>query len=533
MKKIAIVLGALGALVMFSIYCAEFDPTGKHLNLLDSKNEQRLIDSLGLCKGFDISSTVTIGGRIYHSCQELVNDALAENVPGTANIFNPEHELNQTFNEDRTPTSVTVASSSKEVTIVYGNFARYEALLNWEGVEVRPAIVHPERNVTVVDAANGAPVGDNGKNDGDLGHGVTPEPGRYTITYTASRTLKDGTPFSDSDTRTLIVNPRPIGDTLAPRITVNPTHMELTLDNPPAKFNMMQGVIANINDPNVFVKITGEIPFTVFTTIQPPSTRPVLALPLTPGGDTTIVGTGTFTVTYTAVNPNPPHASVTATRTVTVSPVPVGNLPTPVIALSFYNFRNSHGISEDFRTTDTLIIGRTSFNAFREPGHGATPQLGGVTASYTNNGVVHNISDRVVYDPNNPTSFSEPELPYSITYRVLRAEGEHDAGIVTRTVNVTDNACPAGDRAGPTSAIQAAFPTTIPAGTRWIVPPNNNLWRVVANDDGGMTPYRFIDYGGLNTNSPQPGTYTIKMWAIGFCGTPTPDGILTRTIMVQ
>jgi len=519
MKRITIILGALSCLAMFLIYCTtiEFD------NPVDSKNSPQFLQAklCAVTTGWPHTIKFNDGStKSYWGCEDpqLRIDALLEDDPGVANIMNPKHDFNHVFNENTDPTTVEI---TRDLTVRIKeklDFLEYEKwthLTNWPQIYV---IVTPNQelynfnqNVVTVTHEDGRPLG-------TIAPGSTPLVGTYHITYTASRTLRDGvTTHMNFATRTLIIEPPPNDDFDPPVITMGRPDLNpqaVTVDDEFIDY----GATAHT------VRHSTSVPVT--TTFTPTLDALVNNGTLRREGDKIFANnhataTSSFTITYSARHPVNNLVS-NLTRTVTVVAKQIISLPAPVIVLPTFKFNSGHfGIPTGFESVDTIFnMGQT----FREPGNGAP--LTGVTAYYVS-------GTQTIPIPNSsititPQSTNDPGHK-RFSYNIARVEGVHEMTSVTRNVYVVDTECDLP--LGPTSSITGPNPLTIARGVVWSV---STGWSVQGRDDGGL-PFRLVDYNGLNHQDPQPreGGYNLKLMAIGGCGVPSTSGMLTRTIIVQ
>ncbi|MDR2727496.1 MAG: hypothetical protein LBB56_00035 [Chitinispirillales bacterium] len=506
MKRLTIVLAALGALVMFLIYCTkvEFD------NPVDSNNLNKYLDEK-LCDvsitNWPIKVPYDDGIREYWDCydENLRRDAVAEDVPGLANILNPNHPINTTFNEDRTPTKVTITRNNsvdvREKDVM--DYNKWVTVNGWEdiGIKVEPEAYH-ERSVVVVDE-HGTPV--------EAGN-TTPKADTYYIWYIAKRTLNDGTVYADTAKRTLVIYISGCTDDKKPTITLiepdkNP--MALSVTTPQEKFK----------DPGARARTDcyAEVEFT--RTFNPASV--IGTILKIQGGDTLVAAEGKFTITYTARNPDNTETA-TVTRNVEAKIV-VTQRPKPVIVLTQYKFGGAYG---DIESVDTVF--RIS-SSFREPGFTAatTPQAAGIKAYYISANGWEDISDKVKANYSISTASVGQRF---INYTVDAEPNVHEAATARRAVFITDIDC--DETAGPLSVFNGTTPLTIPKDTEWNGV--NTGWTVTGRDDypgSGTNQYRLVGYNGLDPVNPQPGTYTLKLLAVGTCGTVAP--VVTRVIIVE
>jgi len=517
MKRFTVVLGALGMLVMFSIYCANVDFD----NPIDPDNVNNfLLNELELCKVFEHDSKYDLrdaNGNIistFYDCEELKAAALAETEDaGIADILNPRSRINQVFNEDKTPTKVTVNPITWEIfegIQGVGSYNRLTAESNWDSIGVKVEPSSPHKLEVRVEDEHGNPAVVIG--------GRTPIPNTYYIYYVASRTLNDGvTFFTNEARRTLIIKPAPNDDVDPPTITLLESHR-----------NPMRVTVGNkFSDPGAAAEtkylLAPDVPIT--TTFQPAFSQLLSnGILKIEGGDTLAAGVGNFTIHYSAKNPSTPSQEASRTRDVIIETGDDVPLPRPVIVLPMYKFGERYGNIESVDTT--FEIG----GSLRLPGghnpSGLNPGAEGVTAYYMSEGNRIDInSDKITVNYSiNTGSDGTRTINYTIA-----ATNEHAARTVTRRVFVTQNDCDVANPPPPTSELTSSFPTTITRGVSWNVNANA-IWRVVSTD-GEAGTYRLVGYGGLEPENPQPGTYNLRLVAIGGCGTPA--GVLTPTVTVQ
>jgi len=198
-------------------------------------------------------------------------------------------------------------------------------------------------------------------------------------------------------------------------------------------------------------------------------------------------------------------------------------LPTPVIVLPMYKFGSMYG---NIQSTDTVF---TEFGSFREP-YGLTPTTPvavGIIAYYMSDGMQFDVSTKVTA---NYSSFSSS---YSgskqIIYTIDAQPGVHNSATISRNIFVTENYC--DNTSAPISSL-SHFSFMINSGTALDVSASNFGWNVATSDDGPIA-HRLVDYGGLNPENPLPGAYTLKLVAVGWCGTPTPPLTMTVTVSTQ
>ena len=489
MKRLTIVLGALGALILFSVYCAkvEFD------NVIDPQNSRKfLVDSLKLCAN-DFPLIVP-GDRTYGDCGELMEVALQEDSTGVANILNESHPINKLFNEDRTPPRVVVFEDLQvTVTTAQGQVAAYR---RWMGNGGFPGVrFEPEGDARVVPQPAVLT-----NTSGDVLpqytlHSDMPGVGHYIIIYSATKTLNSGEVLRDQATRTLIVREPDISDTLTPVITLR------------GERSMSIQVGDRFSDPGATARTPAN------TVLNDNIVRTLGAghndVLLINGSDTTIKATGQFNITYTVCNPNKMTACTTQTRTVVGIPGHNPIVPTPVIVLT-----RTVSVPYELNSADVVLrMGGT----FTEPGF---------RAFYRKDGVEVDITNRVVPGPLPNTA--EHGLK-TRSYSVAAVANEHEATSVNRNIWVFDHLCGDGNPA-PTNSGTWTNPIEIEAGRVWTYANSVQGWTARGNDELGGT-FRLVDYGTLNPQNPVAGTYTIRGRSIGECG--GPSAIIERTVTVR
>jgi hypothetical protein len=378
---------------------------------------------------------------------------------------------------------------------------------NWNeiGVKVEPESPNNKLSARVVKEDNSPVV---------AAENATPEVGTYYIWYIAQITLNNMTAtYADSARRTLIIEPRPNDDNDPPIITLrenNRNPMKFNVTDPPAKFS----------DPGAIAHTKYSSSVEVTRTFTPEFSTLVSAgiLTIQADGDTAVTGMGSFDIIYSAINgDNGKEASIV--REVIMG---AGPLPIPVIVLTMYKFDSDYG---NIESADTVLV---EGDGFREPGGltPTTPQAAGVTAYYMLGGEKKEIGENVKV---NYSLFSSADPGTQlITYTIDELHGVHSGGRAERRVFVTNVRCDTDDPPAPASS---ATPTiTIPKGIALNVSHASFGWNV-AGKDGGLTTFRLVGYNGLNPQNPQPGSYTLTLVAVGWCGTPAQP--LARTVIVE
>ena len=528
MKRLTIVLGALGALVMFSIYCAkvEFD------NPMDSGNLSKFLDER-LCanpgiypldaKGCDGSDL----GYQYINCHDgrLREYAVEECVEGVPNIYNESNIINKIFYENRTKPKVIITGDTR-VSITTADILKYKEYTHetsWEGIGVKVEFSGNHdgiKRTAVVQRKNGEVV--------TVPDGNVPTADTYDILYIATRTLYDGAVLADTARRELVITVSSCVDDGKPAVLT----MEEKLLNPMTVY---------ITDPPGVFRDPGATARTYCKTSVPvtkefsPSFSTLInmkVLDVNGNGDTIVTGKGEFVITYIAKNPDNINAPVaTENRTVKID-MKVDVLPTPVIVLTTYKFGANYG---DVVSVDTVF---RENGKFREPGYntdvtGASkPMDFGIKAYYVKGGKEWDISDKI----KTPAMYTNPTLGsgQTISYTIDRLDGEYETKSVTRAIIVTETCdLPPFLAPAPESEINPSFLTTIPKGTSsWNV---NTGWSVTGKDgdiggDDGYA-YRLVGYGGLDPYDRKPGSYELRLVAIGMCGTPAlPVHIIPVTV---
>ncbi|MDR0306047.1 MAG: hypothetical protein LBI42_04315 [Chitinispirillales bacterium] len=498
MKRLTIVLAALGVLVLFSMYCAkvEFD------NVIDSKNSENFLrEELKICdRVWPCTMKLDDGGiyNIYKNCDELVIAALAEDRPGVANILNADHPIFHYCNEDTTGPKVIITNFG-EVSINNGDLREFK---KWMGnvaggldeiwVSINTNISGVEKIDAVLRNTSGELLPEYDPYDNNTN---VPPSGMYFIVYQARKVFKNRGEVLANASRVLKVREPIEGDT--------------------------GGVILSIGTPDLLFTVSQQY-------YEPAASAETEYIPSTGKGRTNIngsivrttipedisnivkdgicIGVGEFTIKYTVCNPNAQHKCTTATRRVQVTPNDQ-QLPSSVIVLNKAPFR---GLS----SKDMVIEGNTSFT---EPGY---------EAYYVKDGNRHDIDKgSVIVNKGNGYNFADGNN--NIIYEIA-SNSIYKGTSVNRAVF---KPVPAGD------CDNTSPPTLTKIGPDIIeISPNTvfnprDYWTVTGNDEYRVTTFRLTDFGELDPQNPAKGTYTIKVAAVGACGGVSP--VQERTVIVK
>jgi len=467
-----------------------------------------------------------------------------EDVPGLANVRNEFHPIYHYFDEYTGPIFVNVTKDpNPEITIVAGADQLYNMWIsdNFEAISVdvtpklnpnNQAIIKYDHSVVVLDAhGNPAVVQANG----------VPAQGVYTIRYTASLKLNDGTVNTNFAERMLTIRDAISGDTLKPHLFVlGERAFTVRIGNTFTD----QG--ANANTPPPY-----STPVAVTTTFTPPLVMTASGfsnglITLRPDGITyEAIAEGTVFIDYRAVNNG---KDTTARRTITIEKQPdLTRKPRPYFVLPEFSFS---ALYHNIKSIDT-IFAPLEVRAFREPGHPtidprtSTPAALGVKAFYMceTNGLV-DISTAVTANYSILLSLEDGDQKV-LTYSIAETN-DYETASATRLVFVIEN-CDTPPYPPPNSTLSAnnanvnisiaALQASASRGI-WPVSEVTRGWNLITldQDEGSvMDPFKLVGYDGFNIfNPPLGGPHTLRLVGVGACGrVVSAANVRTKTVTVN
>jgi len=332
-----------------------------------------------------------------------------------------------------------------------------------------------------------------------------PPVGNYIIRYIATRTKCNGNDTAAYATRNITILLYCGGnasDTVTARIVFSNYPTEVKVGD---TFNDAGYVSGNTGDGVLTRTINGqtEQPLGVVNTSTP----------------------GTVTITYrfcrTRIFPNcdtePSCETVPKTITITedIQPTTIK----PVIVLNTYRY-NIDGVGT-FDSPDTGFSS-TNITSFVDKGGNGVG-----SAYYVKDGVTNNINTNLVQRTLPSVLTASATEGNTLTYTLPESPGNYLEASVYRKIYTTENCVAVNNPAiacltltGTSSTCATAL--NIPKNTVWSDDAAKTTFRAPLEQDSEgpleNRAYRFgIDYGTLNSDNPQPGTYTIKYIALGRC----------------
>jgi len=490
MKRSSLLLagaGALCTLALFAIYCTEV----KYNNPLDEKEKGK---GTGYEWLWDIQQDACNGLSGIPSdvdCGSYIRDHYFDQSVDSASRAEWKEKLGCT---DTLPTIKLVGESA---TLYTNNLSEFNRLMGrgqaipWDGVVITTAT-----NIT------SAVLTTNGVDEIDyVGKPGMPPVGNYIIRYIATRTKCNGNDTAAYATRNITILLYCGGnasDTVTARVVFSnyPTEVKVG-DN----FNDVGYVSGNTGDGVLTRTINGQ-------TEQPL-------------GEVNTSTSGPVNITYkfcrTRVFPNcdTEPSCETVPKTITIVEDIQPTTIKPVIVLNNYTYSID---GKTFPSPDTAFSS-TNITSFIDKGVGS--------AYYVKNSVTNDI----------PVGNVQKTLPSVLTasategndvrYTLAESPGNYLEASVYRKIYTTENCVAVNNPAiacltltGTSSTCATAL--NIPKNTVWSDDAAKATFRAPQeNDSEGPLEnraYRFgVDYGTLDPNNPQTGTYTIKYIALGRC----------------